>query len=117
SPEKLFLLERNRVAMLLSNLRLHSRLAMTPLLGLTELLMWGYCLIRGPKFLRAKASSLRWVWGDRERIRERRRLARSLRRRSDWQILRGLRWGYPWDQFFTLGRERGDSERDRLSRT
>jgi GT2 family glycosyltransferase len=116
SPEKLFLLERNRVAMLLSNLKLSSRLALSPLLGFTELLMWGYCLIRGPRFLRSKIASYRWVLGDRERIRARRRLVRSLRRRSDWEIVRGLRWGYPWDQFFTLGRERGESQRDRLNR-
>jgi GT2 family glycosyltransferase len=114
SPEKLFLLERNRVAMLVSNLKLTTRLAMTPLLALTELMMWGYCLIRGPRFLRAKLSSLRWVLAHRERTRERRRLAGSIRRRSDWQILKGLRWGYPWDQFLHLGRERGDSRRDRL---
>jgi hypothetical protein len=29
-------------------------------------------------------------------------------------VLRGLRWGYPIDQFLTLGRERGESSRDRI---
>ena len=71
-PHKLFLLERNRWKMLLADLRLPTRLAISPLLALTELMMWGYCL------------------------------------------LRGLRWGYPLDQFLTLGRERGESERDRI---
>ena len=38
-----------------------------------------------------------------ERIRTRRRFVESLRRRSDRQVVRGLHWGYPIDQFLTLG--------------
>ncbi|HEY6672645.1 MAG TPA: glycosyltransferase family 2 protein [Solirubrobacterales bacterium] len=114
-PNKLFLLERNRWSMLLANTRLSTRLALSPLLALTELMMWGYCLLRGPSFLRAKLDSYRWISGHRERIRERRRFVDSLRRRSDLGVLRGLHWGYPLDQFVTLGRERGESERNRIS--
>jgi GT2 family glycosyltransferase len=114
-PHKLFLLERNRWSMLLANTRLSTRLALSPLLALTELMMWGYCLLRGPSFLRAKLDSYRWISGHRERIRERRRFVDSLRRRSDWGVLRGLHWGYPLDQFVTLGRERGESERNRIA--
>jgi hypothetical protein len=62
----------------------------------------------------AKLDSYRWIRGHRGRIRERRRLISSVRRRSDWGVLRGLRWGYPLDQFLTLGRERGESERNRI---
>ncbi|MFL5906158.1 MAG: glycosyltransferase family 2 protein [Solirubrobacterales bacterium] len=113
-PHKLFLLERNRGAMLLADLRLHTRLALSPLLLLSELMLWGYCLFRGPRFLRAKLDSYRWIARNRERIRERRRFVESVRQRSDWGVLRGLRWGYPVDQFVTLGRERGESKRDRV---
>ena len=45
---------------------------------------------------------------------ERRRFIDSLRRRSDRAVLRRLHWGYPLDQFVTLGRERGESERNRI---
>jgi GT2 family glycosyltransferase len=113
-PHKLFLLERNRRKTLLADLRGRTRLAISPLLALTELMMWGYCLLRGPKFLRAKLDSHRWVRAHRHEIRERREQVDSLRRRSDWEVVRGLRWGYPLDQFLTLGRERGESRRDRL---
>jgi len=113
-PHKLFLLERNRWRMLLSDLRLSTRLAISPLLGLSELMMWGYCLLRGPKFLRAKGRSYGWVRANRAQIRARREQVDSVRRRSDWQVLGGLRWGYPLDQFLTLGRERGPSQRDRI---
>jgi GT2 family glycosyltransferase len=113
-PHKLFLLERNRRKMLLADLRGRTRLAISPLLALSELMMWGYCLLRGPKFLRAKLDSYRWVRSNRHQIGERRAKVDSVRRRSDREVLRGLRWGYPLDQFLTLGRERGRSERDRI---
>jgi len=113
-PHKLFLLERNRWKMLLADLRWRTRLAISPLLAVSELMMWGYCLLRGPKFLRAKARSYGWVRANRTQIRARREQIDSVRRRSDWEVLRGLRWGYPLDQFLTLGRERGKSQRDRI---
>ena len=113
-PHKLFLLERNRWRMLLSNLRGRTRLALAPLLALTELMIWGYCLLRGPKFMRAKLDSYAWIHRNAERIRHRRREVEPLRRTSDWGVLRRLHWGYPLDQFATLGRERGESERDRI---
>jgi GT2 family glycosyltransferase len=113
-PQKLFLLERNRWSMLLANTRPMTRLALSPLLLLSELMMWGYCLLRGPSFLRAKLDSYRWISSHRARIRERRRFVDSLRQRSDWGVLRRLHWGYPVDQFVTLGRERGESGRNRI---
>jgi hypothetical protein len=113
-PHKLFLLERNRWSMLLADTRGLTRLALSPLLALSELMMWGYCLLRGPSFLRAKLDSYRWISTHRERIRKRRGFVESLRGRSDWGVLRRMHWGYPVDQFVTLGRERGESERDRI---
>ena len=113
-PHKLFLLERNRWRMLLADLRGRTRLAISPLLALSELIMWGYCLLRGPKFLRAKWRSYGWVRANHAEIRARREQVDSVRERSDWAVLRGLRWGYPLDQFLTLGRERGESSRDRI---
>ncbi len=113
-PHKLFLLERNRWKMLVCDLRRRTRLLISPLLALSELIMWGYCLLRGPKFLRAKWRSYGWVRANRSQIRDRREQVDSVRSRSDWEVLRGLRWGYPLDQFLTLGRERGESTRDRI---
>ncbi len=114
-PDKLFLLERNRWKMLLADLRGRTRIALSPLLALTELMMWGYCLLRGPKFLRAKRQSYGWVRANRAQIARRREQVDSVRRRSDREVLRELRWGYPLDQFLTLGRERGESRRDRFA--
>ena len=85
-------------------------LALSPLLVLTELMTWGYCLLRGPKFLRAKRQSYGWVRASHAQIAQRREQVNSVRQRSDREVLRGLRWGYPLDQFLTLGRERGQSQ-------
>jgi GT2 family glycosyltransferase len=113
-PEKLFLLERNRGWTVLTDLRARARFALAPLLALTELMMWAYCLLRGPAFLRAKARTYRWLGSHRAEIRARREFVEELRRRTDWQVLRRLRWNYAWGQFLTLGRERGISERNRI---
>src|SRR6185436_620546 len=101
--------------MLLADLQPGTRLALSPLLVLTELMTWGYCLLRGPKFLRAKRQSYGWVRASRAQIGQRREQVDSVRRRTDREVLRGLDWGYPLDQFWALGRERGQSRRDRFA--
>lgn len=110
-PEKLYLLERNRWAMLLTYLRPRTRWLLAPWLLFTEVLMWGYCLLRGPAFMRAKAASYRWLAEQREHLARQRRHVEAVRGRSDEELLRRLRWNYNWDQFFSLGRERGPSTR------
>lgn len=110
-PEKLFLLERNRVAMLVTYLHPITLMCLAPFLASTEALMWSYCLLRGTGFVRAKIASYAWVARQRKRLGARKEFLRSIRRRSDWQVLARLRWRYAWDQFLTLGRERGLSQR------
>ncbi len=110
-PEKLYLLERNRWALLATHTAPATRWALAPWLLATEALMWGYCLLRGPAFLRAKAASYGWIRERAPELRARRRQIEALRRRPDGAVLRRLRWNYAWDQFLSLGRERGRSAR------
>ncbi len=110
-PEKFHLLERNRVAMILAYPRPATLAALSPALLATEALVWSFSVLRGPRFLAAKASSYGWVWRHRHEILERRRFAKTLRTVGDTAILRDLRWSYSWGQFVTLGRERGPSRR------
>ncbi|MEO6324471.1 MAG: glycosyltransferase family 2 protein [Thermoanaerobaculia bacterium] len=110
-PDKFHLLERNRVAMLLAYLAPRSIALLAPFLLVTELLAWGYSLLRGPRFLLAKWSSYRWVVRKRKVIAERRSVARRLRRVSDRQLLRAFRFRYDWRQFGVLARETGESRR------
>lgn len=110
--EKLHLLERNRLAMLLAYLHWSTLILLIPPLFFTEALMWGYCFLRGPSFMRAKLSSYRWVLRRLGKIGERRKFIDSERSVSDWKLLKNLRWAYAWDQFLILGRERGPSRRE-----
>lgn len=111
--EKFHLLERNRVAMLLAYLKPGTRLALLPLLVFTELLAWGYALLRRHGFVGAKWRSYGWVMSHRAPIRERRRLAAKLRRAGDFQLLAGFSWSYVWRQFGVLAREEGPGKRGR----
>lgn len=111
SAEKLHLLERNRCAMLLAYARWSTLMLLSPALLTTEILLWSYCLLRGPDFVRAKLAAYRWALRQWPQIQRRRRLAESLRVVSDWKLLGRLRWLYALDQFLILGRERGASRR------
>lgn len=110
-PAKLMLLERNRLTMLLSYCSLPFLLALAVPLACTEAMMWGYCLLQGWTFLKAKGSSYRQIVGRWSQIIARRSLARKVRTRSDWQMLGRLRWFYALDQFTKLARERGARRR------
>lgn len=110
-PMKLHLLERNRWALLLSYLEVWTLVALAPMLLLTEAMNWGYSLMRGPRFLVAKAQTWPWLWRSRAALRRRRALARSLRACGDREVLSHMRWRYAWSQFATLAGERGASNR------
>ncbi len=110
-PEKLYLLERNRLAMLAAYLQPPSWLILAPWLACTEVLMWGYCCLRGWPFLKAKAAAYLWPARQWRAVMARRQHLQALRCRTDFQILRRLAWNYAWDQFITLGKERGPSRR------
>ena len=106
--EKLYLLERNRLAMLASYLEPSTRIWLSPFLLLTELVLWVYALMRGPGFLGAKARSYGWLRSDRSRIQERRDLAHRLRKIHDRALLSGMTLTYPWRQVLTLAREKAE---------
>ena len=87
---------------------------MLPFLLFTELMIWCFCTWRGIKFLFAKSASYRWVIAQHQHIFTRKKFIHSLRKRTDWQVLKCLSWNFEWKQFFLLGRERGTSIRRSL---
>jgi len=113
-PAKIHLLERNRLAMVFAYLRPSSLVMLLPALFLTELLIWGYCVLRGLSFIKAKWESYRWVCRRWQDIRERRRIAETVRVISDWSLLKRFRWKYAWGQLIEIGVERGPSARNNL---
>ena len=110
-PEKLYLLERNRWALLLSHLRWRRLVFIAPVLALTELMVWGLCLVRGRGFISAKTSAYAWVRDHRREIADWRRRVFSRPIYDDSRLRRGTRWSYPLLQLGILGGERGESTR------
>jgi hypothetical protein len=110
-PEKLYLLERNRWALLLSHLGWGRLAGLTPALLLTELMVWGLALVRGPGFLQAKARAYAWVWGHRREIAAWRHRVFARGIYDGARLRRGTRWSYPVLQLGLLGGERGESTR------
>ena len=110
-PEKLYLLERNRWALLLSHLRPLRLAAISIPLLLSELMVWGLALLRGPKFLRAKWRSMSWVFANISSIGHWRRRVLSRPTYDASNLKRNVRWSYPLRQLVGLGGERGDSSR------
>jgi len=109
--EKFHQLERNRVAMLMAYLKPGTLLALSPALAFTELLAWGYAILRRHAFVAAKWRAYGWVISHRPQIRARRRLAAKLRRTGDFRLLSGFAWSYVWRQFGVLAREQGPGKR------
>lgn len=110
-PEKLYLLERNRWLLLLSHLRRARLAAISPALILTEVMVWGLALLRGPGFLKAKARSYRWLWRNRDKVRRWRDRVFSRHVYDAPNLYRHTRWSYPLSQIRALGGERGESAR------
>jgi GT2 family glycosyltransferase len=101
-PDKYLILERNRLAMVLSCLRVSTLLLCLPLWALAEAAIFGYSLLKGTAFLRAKAKAYMALWQDRGGIRERRMQIQKIRRISDWELFRRLGKNLDWGQLLGL---------------
>jgi hypothetical protein len=110
-PEKLHLLERNRYALMASHLGLPRMVVLTPAIVFSELMVWGLCLRRGWRFIRAKWATYTWLWQNRSRIAawRTRVMARPIRRPTN--LRRHTSWTYPMSQILIVGTERGRSLR------
>jgi GT2 family glycosyltransferase len=104
NPEKFFFLEKNRQAMLLSSLEPLTFVALFPIFAATELLTIGYCLLKGRSYLQAKFEGLRSLYKDRKYIKERRTQVQKIRRISDFQLLKKLKWNLEWDQLVHISK-------------
>lgn len=87
SPNKAYYLDRNRHLMLLKNLERAIYFRMLPGLLLGEIVIWGYLLLRGPRYWGVKIRVYRWMWEQWRTIRAEHYTARSLKRRSNWELV------------------------------
>jgi GT2 family glycosyltransferase len=102
SSEKMFLLERNRLAMLFSCLKVSTLLIGFPFLVLSEMAIVIYNLLKGSAYLQAKLKAYLAVWRDRNSIRGRRERIQKLRRISDWELFGRLSKNLDWRQLLGL---------------
>jgi GT2 family glycosyltransferase len=102
SPEKLLCLERNRQILLLSTLKPLTLLACLPIFLAVELLVIIYALAKGRSFIKAKLGALASLWRERRNIRQGRAHYQSLRKISDFSLLRRLSWNMPWSQLWGI---------------
>lgn len=111
SPEKFFLLERNRLEMLSTTLSGITKLLLSPVILATEIAVWLYALRKGSTLTAAKLRSYR-SFNKRRAVRaERRKQIRSFRAISDRELLSTLQWSYPLSQTRALRRDAPTSGR------
>lgn len=111
SPEKLFLLERNRLEMLSADLALTTKFMLLPVILATEVAVWLYALRKGPALMAAKFRSYHSYRERRSMRRARRSEVDSFRRISDRELLGAMQWRYPRSQTAVLLRSATTSGR------
>jgi GT2 family glycosyltransferase len=87
SEKKCFHLEKNRYYMLLKFFSPRTLLLLAPILLFTELLVWGYMIMKGRRYIYQKWLSYLWLWRNRAKIRDGYTRTQRLRRISDRDIL------------------------------
>ena len=98
SNEKFYRLERNRYLLLLKNYSTRTIVVLLPALLLTELMIIGYTLIWGRSYMSSKLKVLRWLYRNRELIRDKRAQVQKLRRVDDIKVLAALGKTMPANQ-------------------
>jgi GT2 family glycosyltransferase len=83
SERKCFDIEKNRYYMLAKSFRFRTLLLISPILLFAELLIWGFMLTKGPRYVWQKLRSYAWLWHNRSKIRAAHAATQKIRRISD----------------------------------
>jgi GT2 family glycosyltransferase len=102
NPEKFFQLEKNRYLLLLYTLKPLTFVVLSPVFALTEFLILAYSLLKGRAYIQAKFRAWRAIRENRTYIRERKTQVQKLRRISDFQLLKKMRWNLEWRQLLRI---------------
>lgn len=102
SPERIYTLEKNRQALLLSTLKPLTFAACFPIFLAVEILIIGYCTLRGMTYLKAKFRAFSSLWKERGNIKQKRERYMHLRKVSDFELLKKLEWNLDWRQILHL---------------
>ena len=104
SPTKFYYLERNRLLTLLRVYEAQTLRRLAPALLLTELLTWAFALLKGPRYLAARARAYSWLWQRRASWRAERRALQRQRTLTDAQLLVGSLTELPFKQLVSSRR-------------
>jgi len=104
NPDKFYQLEKSRHALLLYSLKLPTFIIISPVLAFTELLIMAYSVLKGKSYVQAKLRAWLSVYKGRKFIRERRQQVQKIRRISDFQLLKRLRWNLEWGQLIHISK-------------
>ena len=102
NPEKFYQLEKSRHALLLYSLKPLTFVVLSPVFAFTEFLILVYSLLKGRRYIQAKFKAWGAVWENRKYIRERKTQVQKLRRISDFQLLKRMRWNLEWNQLLRI---------------
>ncbi|MBZ0316241.1 MAG: glycosyltransferase family 2 protein [Anaerolineae bacterium] len=87
---KVFYQERNRYLMVLKLLKWPTLFSMLPILVLTEIMIWGFVILKSWGAIGEKMQAYRWLWQNRETIMLRRQTMQQQRVISDRSLLKSL---------------------------
>ena len=88
SSLRYFMLERGRYMLLLKNLSRKTLAIILPSLALTEILTWGFAILKGQKYVMTKIVVYKWIIKSWQKMIKKRRGVQKLRRISDKEILK-----------------------------
>lgn len=106
TPDKFFHLEKNRTYLILSTFKVPTLLMLSPLLLVIEVLVLAYSVVKGWPYPRSKLGAYLAAFRERREIARLRRFYSTLRRVSDWTLLKKLSWNLEWGQLFGIVRFR-----------
>jgi hypothetical protein len=87
-----YLTERGRLLLILKNYTYRSLVLILFPLIITEMLCWGYALLKGKDFVLGKVLAYKWIIGNKHKIRTKRLSIHKIRRVADREIFRMLTW-------------------------
>jgi len=88
SSQKYIYSERNRLVLILKNLKPLTLILLLPSLLISEIIDWGYMLLVGREGLRAKLQSYRWLARNFSTVRGNRAQKQLSRKERDWVLLK-----------------------------
>ncbi len=106
TPMKFFHLEKNRIYLIFSTLEWYTILLLSPVLLVIEAMILAYCFVKGWPYPRSKFGAYLAAFKERKYIGRLRKSYQSLRRVSDFTLLRRLTWNLEWYQLFGIVRFR-----------